>query len=269
MKTLEDAVVISNREIRPGIFSMWLQAERICSVSRPGQFVHLRVHDAMMPLLRRPLSIGRARGNELELVWRVVGGGTAALARKAPGQKVDLLGPLGKPFDINRDHKHRLLVGGGLGMPPLVYLYEFMKERGISAELFMGVRDQEAVPLPDGDPLLDEMVITMEKGGNGQSQFITEPFGKRIEELAQLDELARTAVYTCGPWPLARAMQRIMEPHPADLMQVSLEQQMGCGVGVCQGCAVVVQGRPESPFQLVCHDGPVFDLLAVEAPDGI
>jgi dihydroorotate dehydrogenase electron transfer subunit len=265
MKHLEDAIVRSIREIRPGIWSMWLHSQLICRDAQPGQFVHVKAGEAFTPLLRRPLSIGRVHGDQLELVWRVVGSGTESLTSLAVDDNVNLFGPLGTPFTIDSDVSHLLLVGGGLGVPPLVYLYETLKQRGLDATLFLGVGGLKDLPLADDDPMITEIEVTAEDGAGFRKGLITEPVLERIEMLAEADTLASTSLHSCGPWGLVNALQQVLPHDKLKLAEVSLEQQMACGNGVCQGCAVNVDGGT-TPYQLVCHDGPVFPLAAVHPP---
>ncbi|MCB2212013.1 dihydroorotate dehydrogenase electron transfer subunit [bacterium] len=265
MKYLEDAVVVSNREIRPGIWSMWLRSPQICAATLPGQFVHVKVDASLTPLLRRPLSIGRVHGDQLELVWRVVGTGTDMLTDVRPGVTLNLLGPLGQPFTREVNASHRVLVGGGLGLPPLVYLYEWFREHDLPVTLHLGVSGRADIPLAEDDPLLNEIEITAENGEGFRKGLVTEPVLEQLQALETDGSLGSTALYSCGPWGLVNALQRTIPHSQLKLAEVSLEQQMGCGVGVCQGCAVIVEGG-DTPYQLVCSDGPVFPLAAVHPP---
>ena len=266
MKVLEVGRITRKQEIRPGIISVWTHAPRICSLAQPGQFLHVRIEDGFLPLLRRPLSIGRVEGEELELVWRVVGEGTRRLGQLGVGDSIDLLGPLGRGFTIPENAEEFLLVGGGLGMPPMVYLYTHLKRIGKKATIFLGVRGLGDIPLADDDPILTEINVVAEKGEGFRKGLVTEPLLEKLNELNAAGKMGSTALYSCGPWGLVGALQRQVPRDRLTLAEVSLEQQMGCGVGVCQGCAVVVEGGP-TPYQLVCHDGPVFDLFRVEVPN--
>lgn len=267
MKQLEAGTVTRIEEIRPGIWSMWLRAPGICREARPGQFVHVRIREGYLPLLRRPLSIGRVHGEGLELVWRVVGDGTRLLTRVESGDAVDLLGPLGRPFEIRRNTSRAVLVGGGLGMPPMVYLHEELEKAGVPHTLHLGVKDRNAIPLADDDPVLAITRVTAEEDPAYRRGLVTEPVEEELEQRREQGDLDRTAVYVCGPWGLVGAMQKSVPEKGILMAQVSLEQQMGCAVGVCQGCAVIADGGP-TPYRLVCSDGPVFDLFGVEVPHG-
>ncbi|MFH0883845.1 MAG: dihydroorotate dehydrogenase electron transfer subunit [bacterium] len=266
VKTLENATVVSHRQIRERIVSLWLRAPRIAGRAHPGQFVHVRVSQAFQPLLRRPISIGRVHGDELELVWRIVGAGTEILARAQPDDVVDLLGPLGRPFTIDPNVDKSLLVGGGLGAPPVVYLYERLKSLGKDASLIVGARSRADLPLADDDPLLRGItVVTEAKDKHFRTGLATEPLMELLSKRRNEGALEHTAVYSCGPWGLVGALQKTIPRGDLKVVEVSLEQQMGCGVGVCQGCAVVAEGGP-TPYRLTCSDGPVFDLFSVEVP---
>lgn len=267
MKALETGRITRIQEIRPGIFSLWASTPEISSLAVPGQFVHVRIKDQFLPLLRRPLSIGRVEGEELELVWRVVGEGTRLLGQLQVGDDIDLLGPLGHGFSIPDEAERFIMVGGGLGMPPMVYLYNHLKQLGKHATLFLGVRGRADIPLADDDLLLQEIQVVAENGDGFRKGLVTEPVSELLEELKTIDLLSKTALYSCGPWGLVGALQRTVPQDSLLLTEVSLEQQMGCGIGVCQGCAVEAEGGP-TPYRLVCSDGPVFDLFSVEVPGG-
>ncbi|MBS1262542.1 MAG: Dihydroorotate dehydrogenase B (NAD(+)), electron transfer subunit [Calditrichaeota bacterium] len=265
MKHLEDAVVTRNRQIRPGIWSMWLRAPAVCAESRPGQFVHVRVGRDFHPLLRRPLSIGRVHEDELELVWRIVGRGTELMAEATEGDAVNLLGPLGRPFTIDTDAEGRILIAGGLGLPPLVYLLESFRERWKKASLLLGVRGRDDIPLAEDDPLLREVEVVAERGDGYRRGIVTDPAAEWLTRREHDGGLENVALYACGPWGLVRALQGLIPANRLRRAEVSLEQQMGCASGVCQGCAVEVEDG-DTPYRLVCTDGPVFPLHAVHAP---
>ncbi|MDP8207211.1 MAG: dihydroorotate dehydrogenase electron transfer subunit [Candidatus Electryonea clarkiae] len=266
MKFIDNARVIRNHKIRQDIHSMWLESPLICQNSSPGQFVHLRVNNSFSPLLRRPLSIGRVHGNELELVWRIVGKGTEILAEAKEGESVDLLGPLGKPYSISEHLETAILVAGGLGLPPLTYLYEKLIAAGVKTQLLLGVLNENSIPLSDKDPLFGSILITSEEGELFRRGLVTEPVIDSLQNLENNGGIGKTSLYSCGPWGLIKALKKIV-PHMKLLSaEVSLEQQMGCGIGICQGCAVPTEDDND-PFQLVCKDGPVFPLNEVRIPD--
>jgi len=267
VKQLEFGSVDRITEIRPDIWSMWIHAPQIASQSRPGQFLHIRVADSFKPLLRRPISIGRIAGDMIELVWRVVGEGTRILAEVKPGEHVDLLGPLGNGFTLPEKDEHAVLVGGGLGGPPLVYLHETLLTCGIASTCYLGAKTEQDLPLAGDDPILEKVDVYTESESSFNRGLVTEPLTAFLNTLDE-KSLSKTVIYSCGPWGLVGALQRVLPKDRLSRMEVSLEQQMGCGIGVCQGCAVTVSGGP-TPYQLVCSDGPVFELFSVEVPGAV
>lgn len=284
----ETVRVVTCGEINPGTFELTLEAPWLAA-ARPGQFVHLRVGETNDPLLRRPLSIFRVRpagqwgagqafhsgapvppslkgGQDLSfpgddrawgqvsLLFRVVGRGTAWLAARKPGDAVDVIGPLGRPFTIAPSSRHLLLVAGGVGVAPLVMLADEAVARGISVTLAMGAKSEAEVFPGQRLPPEVEYLVATEDGSLGHRGFVTEA----------LDEVYDWAdqVFACGPLGMLAALKRVSRRRPATPVQVSLEEHMGCAVGVCYGCVVNTRHGP----QRVCADGPVFDLDEVELP---
>lgn len=269
MNYLEDARIETIRQIRQDIWSMHLNAPIISQKALPGQFVHIRIQDdSFQPLLRRPLSLGRVNGDRIELIWRVVGLGTDLLTQKLPGDTLNLIGPLGKPFTIKEEIRDFILVSGGLGHPPISFFYDYLKKMGKNARLFHGVRSMSDLPIPNDDPQLEEMTLSTEEPSIYHRGLVTEPVQLALNILEEDHELDKAAVYACGPWGLITALQKIVPEDQIGMAEVSLEQNMGCGIGVCQGCAVKASGGP-TPYRLVCHDGPVFPMFSVEAPNAI
>jgi dihydroorotate dehydrogenase electron transfer subunit len=127
------------------------------------------------------------------------------------------------------------------------------------------VRGDDDIPLADDDPILQRTEVVAESGGRWRAGLVTEPTREHLDRMASDGRQEDHALYACGPWGMVGALQRSVGRDEVGLAQVSLEQHMGCAVGVCQGCAVVAEGGP-TPYRLVCHDGPVFDLFGVEVP---
>ena len=241
-----------------------------------------------LALLRRPFSLaGRGddeQGTWVEIIHRVVGVGTAWLAQLKHGDAVDLIGPLGNHFALPAGKSIGLLVGGGVGLPPMFYLAQAMKERGWQGVGFVGAltRDLLAVTFRDevspdvsGTPVqsVEEFasqgyptVITTDDGSHGLKGRITAGVEKYLQTLSP--EQARSAVvFTCGPEPMMHAVAKLAKQHEVDC-QVCLEQAMACGMTTCQSCIVKIEdakkphgtdvhGRPWR-YKLACTDGPVF-----------
>ncbi len=241
------ARVISGAEVIPEAYLMWLEAPAIASAARPGQFIMAHCGDEL--LLRRPFSIHQVSGDSLAILFSIVGRGTAWLARRQPGDRVDLLGPLGNGFTLPEKAWQILLVAGGIGIAPLVFLADEALKQGKKVTLLMGARTSACLYpegfLPDGI----KFAIATEDGSAGEQGMITDTF-RGLASVAATDR-----IYACGPLPIYRRMAQMPELRDKSV-QVSLEVVMGCGVGVCYGCTV----KTRQGLKQVCRDGPVFDL---------
>jgi dihydroorotate dehydrogenase electron transfer subunit len=256
----------------------------------PGQFVQILCADpsgeagAGGAFLRRPFSIGgirRASGRvEIEILHRVIGVGTRWLSQLAAGDALSLLGPLGRPFRIFEDRPIALLVGGGIGLPPLIWLAESLRQAGKQITAFAGARTADLLPLTrqpgaaidGGEPTLAfrefaglkvPLVVATDDGSLGASGVITEHFDRYLDSRGI--EPRSAVVYTCGPDAMMHAVTRICERWSI-ACQVCLERMMGCGMGTCQSCVVRIRDTSESEgwqYRLCCTDGPVFDSQSV------
>ncbi len=240
-------------------------------------------------MLRRPFSLAGREGNSLEIVHRVVGVGTRWLSERKPGDTVDLIGPLGNRFELPVAKSLALLVGGGVGLPPMFYLAQALGAAGWDAIAFIGALAQDLLPVTfDPRCPVDESglpthsvlqfakhncpcVVTTDDGSLGLPGRITAGLEGVLQRLSPQDA-ARAVIYTCGPEPMMHAVAKLASTHNIDC-QVCLEQAMACGMGTCQSCVVKIedplrpqattpQGRPWR-FRLACTDGPVFDAPSV------
>ena len=243
-----------------------------------------------LAMLRRPFSLaGRGddeRGTWLDVIHRVVGVGTDWLSHLSPGDAVDLIGPLGNWFDLPGDKSIALLVGGGVGLPPMFYLAEALQAAKWDAVAFVGAmsRDLLAVTFADdaqpdeggrATPCVEEFarhgyatIVTTDDGSLGLPGRITRGLEMQLQRMTD-DERARAVVYTCGPEPMMHAAATLAKAHGVDC-QVCLEQAMACGMATCQSCVVridaqgsdvvhgVIDGRPWR-YRFACTDGPVFE----------
>ena len=239
------APIISNEEIACGIYLLWLQAPEIAAIARPGQFVMLRCGEGYDPLLRRPFSIHQVAGSRLALLFAVVGRGTGWLSQRRQGELLDILGPLGNGFDLNPESKRLLLVAGGIGIAPLVYLAESALKRGCLVRLLLGAETASQLYPEHLLPKGVELSIATADGSMGKKGLVTEFVPEFMGWAEQ--------VFACGPIPMYRAMAVM---GLAKSVQVLLEQMMGCGLGVCRGCAI----ETKQGHKFVCQDGPVFQL---------
>lgn len=247
------ATVRENLPVGEGLFLMRIAAPEVARDCRPGQFLHLRTGQAGSwdPLLRRPVSIYRVDEHELWLYYDVVGRGTAFLAGLGPGDRLDALGPLGQPFKIAAAARNLLMVGGGIGLAPLVALADEALARELNVTLLAGFRSGERVLGGQHVQPQVEYVVATEDGAVGHRGYVTELVP---EYLSWADEL-----FACGPTPMLKSLARAVGG-TTKRVQVSLEERMGCAMGVCLSCVL----HTRRGLKRVCRDGPVFDLAELK-----
>jgi dihydroorotate dehydrogenase electron transfer subunit len=251
--------VLSNR--RSGAYwSLTLVAPEIAEQARPGQFVQIGVPERRDFLLRRPFSIHQAsrRGGWagiLEIVFDVVGPGTAWLTDIRPHDTVDVIGPIGRSFHVPRELTKCLLVGGGYGAAPLYFLAEELRSRNKAVHMVIGARSHERVFKPiEGKRLADTLAITTEDGTMGEQGRVTDLLPKLVETTGA------QVVYACGPNAMLRAIAEFCRERGLPC-QVAVEEMMACGLGVCWTCVVPVIGMDGRGWWNVrsCLEGPVFN----------
>lgn len=260
------SMILANAEVSPGYWRMRMTAPPEFAAAQPGQFVMVRVNSAIDPLLRRPFGIfdvgtyvpahsGAQPQPYLEMLYRVVGKGTAMLSELHETDLLDILGPLGKGFDLGPLEEEKLIVGGGVGLAPL-YLLAKELVRQSRVRLFAGGRTRDDILcITEFERLGVECYVATEDGSLGERGLVTEALEKRLD----LDA-GNASIFACGPHGMLNAVAAIAARR-ALFCQVSLEGYMACGMGACLGC--VTPGHhhsPETPdYRCVCTDGPVFD----------
>ncbi|MDD4924171.1 MAG: dihydroorotate dehydrogenase electron transfer subunit [Dehalococcoidales bacterium] len=236
--------IISNSEVMPGVFLMWLEAADIAKKAKPGQFIMIQCGGNT--LFRRPISIHRTEESKLAILYAGLGSGTQWLSKQKEHTPIDILGPLGNGYTVNNDDKNLLLIAGGMGIAPLTFLADAAVSQGKNVTLLLGAQKEEMVfpgnLLPDGI----KCIVTTDDGSMGIKGRTTDMLS------AYLDEADR--VFACGPAPMYRTMYKnnLLMNKPC---QISLEVRMACGMGVCYGCTI----NTRHGLKQVCHDGPVFD----------
>ncbi|MDR1936450.1 MAG: dihydroorotate dehydrogenase electron transfer subunit [Candidatus Accumulibacter sp.] len=261
------AKILSNARISPGYWRIRLTAPREFACARPGQFVMARIGGGIDPLLRRPLAVfnlgaqASAEGPQawFEMLYRVVGKGTGLLSTLREGDAIDILGPLGKGFDLgggDEDGGEKLLVGGGIGLAPLHLLARELVKRRSPVRLFAGGRARDdLLCLAEFEGLGVECHCATEDGSFGVRGLVTAALDRHLDALE-----GKATLYACGPDGMLRALARIAAERSLPC-QVSLEAHMACGVGACLGC--VAAGRRHSPqtpdYRCICTEGPVFE----------
>ena len=247
----------------------------------PGSFAHIQC-DGAIPL-RRPLSIMRAERSSgwLEFLYKPVGAGLAALACREPGERLSILAPIGRGFEPDPARPRILALGGGVGIPPIVFLAQELRER-TDLELIVTMGSEVPFPFELAQPAraipgvpesASQAIALLERWGIGSrlasgaglpgcfAGFVSELADKWLRASAP-QELARTQILACGPEPMLRATADLA--HEYDLpCQIAVEEYMACGVGGCAGCTLTVHGANGTAMKRVCVDGPVFDARAV------
>ena len=238
--------VLANRPLTDQVFEITLEGNAR-EISLPGQFVNVKL-DGLF--LRRPISVCDHSDVSLTLIYKVVGKGTALLSGKRPGDRLDLLLPLGNGFDPERPCKKPLLIGGGVGTPPLYGLCKALLERGKKPRVILGFNSGSEVFYEEEFRALGVPVtVTTADGSCGVQGFVTDA----------MEDLDYDFFYACGPLPMFRAVERTVRTTG----QYSFEERMGCGFGACMGCTCQTKEGPKR----VCREGPVFDREVVEWND--
>lgn len=253
----EKAEILANTPLTPGYFTMTLGCSRAFAAAVPGQFVMLSTGARTAPLLRRPFSIHRlevdAAGDvRLQILCKVVGQGTALLARTPPGTRLDVLGPLGQGFVIREDYRRIYLAAGGIGAAPMVFLLETLHRSGRDdCHVFLGGRSRDDLLCRDRFAhLARTLVCTTDDGSEGAHCFLTNPLE------AECRRRPPDVIMGCGPKEMLVCVAGIAERANVPC-QLSIESAMACGMGACLGCAV--PAAEGGGYLHVCKDGPVFE----------
>ena len=284
---LESAQVLTQDAHAAGQFVIRLAAPQCAAHAEPGSFAHLTCDPLIA--LRRPLSIMHAdpRDGVIEILYKVVGAGLEALSRRKPGESVSLLGPIGRGFVVRGERPLALLIGGGVGIPPMMFLAERLRARDeadsrplvlMGSEIPFPFRARPSrivvAGMPAGCiacmPRLEAAGIASRLASRAGfpgcfDGFVTELADAWLGALPAV-ELERVAVYACGPTPMLRACAALARKYGIPC-QASLEEYMACAVGGCAGCTVLVRTPGGTAMKRVCVDGPVFDALNVCALD--
>ncbi len=250
MKSVRMLPVTENIEIAEGIFSMKLYSPEFAARVKPGQFFHIRCGGEKFPLLRRPISLAFTMPEEesFVMVYRVEGQGTAYLSGLEQGDRLDVMGPLGRGFHVDRGLRKVAMVGGGMGIAPLV---ELAGVYGNRAEVFLGYRDTPFL-LQEMSHRTGNIYISTETGTAGHKGYITDLLP------GQLGKMQPDMVYCCGPGPMMKKTVEICRQLGLKC-QVSLEERMGCGIGACLVCSCATRDeKGMKTYSRVCRDGPVF-----------
>lgn len=262
MSELIMAELIKKEQLKPDIFKFSVKAPSIVKEAKPGNFIEIRVTDQLDPFLRRPISIynlDRENGI-LEFIFQVKGKGTELLAKREEGKTIDIVGPIGYGTFKYDDYENIAIIGGGIGVFPLYELAKCAKADDKNVTTYLGFRNKDFVVLEEEfRKVSNELVLTTDDGSYAEKGFAINYLEKDIEA-GKVD-----AIYACGPLPMLKAVQKLAIEKEIPC-QISLEEKMACGLGVCLGCAVKTAKSPKDApeYWHVCKAGPVFNAKDVE-----
>jgi dihydroorotate dehydrogenase electron transfer subunit len=240
--------IISNIQLLPGIHQLIVEAPDIALSSQPGQF--LMVNCGHKLLLNRPLSIHRIKNSsKISLLYSIVGRGTLYLSQRMKDEYVRLIGPLGNGFSIDDGSEHLLLIAGGIGIAPLVFLADKAISLGKSVCMLLGTSTSSQLYPRHLLPDVNELAVATEDGSFGVKGLVTDILYDYVENSDQ--------IFACGPAAMYKTIYDMDKlGQLKERIQVSLEVRMGCGTGICYGCSI----KTVNGMQTVCHDGPVFSM---------
>ena len=271
---VEDGEVLAVETWPGDQFIMRIRAPKCAANAEPGSFVHITCSDELP--MRRPLSIMRVGDDWIEILYKIVGNGLRHLSSKQVGDPVNVLGPIGQPFRFSPERPNTLLIGGGVGIPPMVYIADQLRQEGdwqpfaiLGSEIpfpFAEQSSQIATPWLDASinrtmPLLEDWGIPCRlatlAGYEGCFDGYVTDLARHWLDSLSAEQLAATEVYSCGPTPMLKAVANLAAEYDLPC-QVSLEEFMACAVGGCAGCAVRIATPDGDAMKRVCVDGPVF-----------
>lgn len=246
-KTQQDLRIIANREIAKETFRMTLDAGELSELPEPGTFFNVTVPDSIH-ILKRPISVFSADRENLRLdfIYKVMGAGTELLSKMKEGETIQVMGPLGTGFPIQEATGRILLIGGGVGVPPLYELGSRLKAQGFPVISVLGFRDKESVFSEEDFKKLGETIICTDDGSWGYHGLVTQA----VKDL----NIDFDVVYGCGPRLMLKAVDEAWRDTKKGWL--SFEERMACGIGACYGCMT----ETKEGLKRVCKDGPVFSL---------
>ncbi len=253
MKTKQLPVKVKDiKKVNDNIFRLILSSPYLANQSSPGQFLHAKICST---ILRRPFSIHNIKGKDVHVLFKVRGKGTEILSRYKKGNVLDVIGPLGNGFNLKTSSSKTtdILVAGGIGVAPLMFLAQKLKGERVA---LLGVRTKnEIVCEQEFKKLGYKIGIATDDGSKGMKATAIELLRKTLVR----SRGTKTNIYACGPEAMLYGINKVIDHYPNLECQVSFEQFMGCGLGICCGCTIeTIHG-----YKKVCKDGPVFNIRDV------
>ncbi|SFV67181.1 Dihydroorotate dehydrogenase electron transfer subunit [hydrothermal vent metagenome] len=275
---VEDCEILEHQEFAGEQFILVLKSEKIAKNTKAGQFVHIRCSDEL--LMRRPISIMKVdiKKGTFDLLYKKLGLGTEKLSQRKVGELLNVMGPIGKGFELHKTHKIPLLIGGGVGMPPMIAIAQKIKNSDYNPFVILG----SEVPFPfiptiskigssykkasHSMPLLESWNIACRLASNQGYDgvfkgFVTDLAREYLNSLSK-EDLAQVEIFSCGPDAMLKAVYEVAKEYNLPC-QISLEEHMACAVGGCAGCVVEVKTKNSIEMKKVCVDGPVFNAFDV------
>ena len=255
------AKILSKEKVAPNIFLIKLSAPSIAKDALPGQFIHIKCSKDNYPLLRRPLSIHRIdkEKGEIFILFQIIGEGTKLLSQREVGDNLDILGPIGNGFNIYPESRKIMIVGGGIGVAPLLALCEESIRQGKEVGVLIGALKKELVIGEESFKILGAKVEVATDDGSYQYKGLVTDLLEKINREGWLAD----QIFACGPKPMLKKIGEIALQVNINY-QVSLEERMACGIGACLGCVCKIKTKDKREYKVkyeykrVCVDGPVF-----------
>jgi dihydroorotate dehydrogenase electron transfer subunit len=248
-KSIHDFKIVDNKQLNDDFFILELLSSLKLPQILPGQFVQVRIEDSHDTFLRRPFSIHDVnyKSNTVKLLIQIKGNGTRALSCLRKGDNLNLVYPLGTPFSVPEKKNKVLVIGGGCGVAPMLFLAKYLKSNNYDCDILIGFRNKGRIIESDEYRKLGNVYITTEDGSAGEKGFVTQH--------SVLNNEIYSKLYCCGPDPMMRAVAKYASNNGIDC-EVSLENLMACGIGVCLCCVVnTTRGN-----LCTCTEGPVFNI---------
>lgn len=244
------AKIIKNNRISHDFFHLEFEWNTSAPAPKPGQFLTIRVSDEAIPLLRRPFAISALNQsqNTASIIFQCRGKATQLLSAKLPEDTIDVIGPLGNTFPLPLKNQNAILVAGGIGLGPILFLSKFLNTTKISSQFIFGCRNKTSIP--EDDLFHSEKPIICTDDGSAGFKGTVSDYLKTSQSIT-----ADSVIYSCGPGPMLQACHKFAQKKGISCW-VSVEQIMACGVGACMGCVVKIKQSPG--YARACKDGPVF-----------
>ena len=248
-------IVCTNRPIGPDAWWMDVEAPDMSALALPGQFAMVRCSDGLDPLTARPLSIADAVNGMVSFAYVVVGRGTGLMAKMKPGDRVPLLGPLGKPFDYQQPAPRHVMIAGGIGSAPFPFLARALRDEVPEAErvvLYGGRSEEHLYALDLFEELATKVETATDDGSSGHHGLVTDLLTPYLSDPSN-------RLYACGPTPMFKSIDGLLTGR-TNPCQISVEPIMACGFGACYGCVVPKRDGDDYQFVKSCEEGPTFEI---------